>query len=60
MQTEDSSDPSTELKRLTFPHGQDVFMDWPADGEHIAFTSSRMGLKDASGRVRNWLMRAAC
>jgi TolB protein len=36
----------TGLKRLTFTHGNDAHMAWSPDGEHIVFTSSRMGFKD--------------
>jgi Tol biopolymer transport system component len=34
------------LKRLTFTKGNDAHMSWSPDGEHIAFTSSKMGFKD--------------
>ena len=36
----------TDAKQLTFTHGNDTHMGWSPDGEHIAFTSSRMGFKD--------------
>ncbi len=33
-------------KRLTSTKGNDAHMAWSPDGEHIVFTSSRMGFKD--------------
>lgn len=36
----------SDLKRLTFTQGNDAQMAWSPDGEHIAFASSRKGLKD--------------
>ena len=36
----------TAVKRLTFTRGNDAHMAWSPDGEHIVFTSSRMGFKD--------------
>ena len=36
----------TGLKRLTHSPGNDAHMAWSPDGEHIVFTSSRMGFKD--------------
>jgi TolB protein len=36
----------TSAKRLTFTKGNDAHMAWSPDGEHIVFTSSRMGFKD--------------
>jgi Tol biopolymer transport system component len=36
----------SDLKRLTFTHGNDAHMAWSPDGEYIVFTSSRMGFKD--------------
>ncbi len=36
----------TGVKRLTFARGNDAHMGWAPDGEHIVFTSSRMGFKD--------------
>jgi len=36
----------TGVKRLTFAKGNDAHMGWAPDGEHIVFTSSRMGFKD--------------
>jgi TolB protein len=36
----------TEVKRLTFAHGNDAHMGWSPDGSHIVFASSRLGFKD--------------
>jgi TolB protein len=36
----------TDVRRLTSTPGNDAHMGWSADGEHIVFTSSRMGFKD--------------
>lgn len=36
----------TGLKRLTYSRGNDAHMAWSPDGEHIVFTSARMGFKD--------------
>jgi len=36
----------TGVKRLTRTPGNDAHMGWSPDGEHIVFTSSRMGFKD--------------
>lgn len=36
----------TDLKRLTYTHGNEAHMAWSPDGESIAFASSRMGFKD--------------
>ena len=36
----------TDVRRLTSTPGNDAHMAWSADGEHIVFTSSRMGFKD--------------
>ena len=36
----------TDARQLTFTHGNDTHMGWSPDGEHIVFTSSRMGFKD--------------
>lgn len=36
----------TGVRRLTSSPGNDAHMAWSADGEHIVFTSSRMGFKD--------------
>jgi hypothetical protein len=34
------------VKRLTRTPGNDAHMGWSSDGEHIVFTSARMGFKD--------------
>jgi Tol biopolymer transport system component len=36
----------TGVKRLTRMPGNDTHMGWSPDGEHIVFTSARMGFKD--------------
>lgn len=36
----------TDVKQLTFTHGNDAHMGWSPDGEFIVFASSRMGFKD--------------
>ena len=36
----------TNVKRLTHTPGNDAHMGWSPDGEHIVFTSARMGFKD--------------
>ena len=36
----------TGVKRLTRTPGNDAHMGWSPDGEHIVFTSARMGFKD--------------
>lgn len=36
----------TDVKRLTFAHGNDAHMAWSPSGEQIVFASSRMGFKD--------------
>ena len=36
----------TEVKRPTRTRGIDTHMGWSPDGEHIVFTSARMGFKD--------------
>jgi len=36
----------TDLKRLTYTHGNEAHMAWSPDGKSIAFASSRMGFKD--------------
>jgi TolB protein len=36
----------TDLRRLTYTHGNEAHMAWSPDGERIAFASSRMGFKD--------------
>ena len=36
----------TGVKRLTRTPGNDAHMGWSSDGEHIVFTSARMGFKD--------------
>jgi TolB protein len=38
----------TDAKQLTDTHGNDAHAAWSPDGEHIVFTSSRMGFKDES------------
>jgi Tol biopolymer transport system component len=36
----------TDLKQLTHTQGNEAHMAWSPDGEHMLFTSSRMGFKD--------------
>jgi TolB protein len=36
----------TSMKRLTTARGNDAHMAWSPDGEHIVFSTSRMGFKD--------------
>jgi Tol biopolymer transport system component len=36
----------TGLTQLTRTHGNDAHLAWSQDGEHLLFTSSRMGFKD--------------
>ena len=62
----------TDVRRATSTPGNDVHMGWSADGEHIVFTSARMGFKDevmytnapqpvrrAVRYARRWQRRAA-
>jgi Tol biopolymer transport system component len=36
----------TGLKQLSHTHGNDAHLAWSPDGQHLLFTSSRMGFKD--------------